>query len=67
MGKFKLNANTKIVIRNCYGTAGTGKGGRTEDKTGVKDDIKTGAFVGVWTEKDEEAIAKTVRISITNK
>lgn len=67
MEKFKLNANTKIVIRNSYGYEGTGKGGRTEDKTGVKDDIKTGSFVEVWTEKDEETVAKTVCITIFNK
>lgn len=67
MGKFKFNTNTKIIVRNSYGNEGTGKGGRTEDKTGVKDDIKTGSFVEVWTEKGEESEAKTVRITIFNK
>lgn len=66
MGKFKFNTNTKIVIRNSYDNGGKSYGSH-KDKTGVKDNIKAGAFVEVWTEKAEEADAKTVRISIFNK
>lgn len=67
MKKFKLTENTKIIIRNSYGNEGTGKGGRSEDKTGLRDDIKYGSFVEVWTEKDEETVARTVRVSIFKK
>lgn len=66
MEKFKLNTNTKIVIRNSYGGGGKSDGIH-KDKTGAKDDINAGAFVEVWTEKAEEATAKTVRITIFNK
>lgn len=67
MGKFKLTQNTKVIIRNSYGYEGTGEGGRNEDRNGIKDDIKVGSFVEVWTEDGEDTTAKTVRVSIFSK
>lgn len=67
MGKIKITDTTKIIVRNSYGNEGTGTGGRYEDKTGTKNDIKVDSFIEIWMEKDEENTAKMIRITIFNK